>query len=49
MSETDIEQEYQKAVYLLRNIKRFAKHLARSGNPGRRSAGEDILRYLEES
>lgn len=39
--------QYMQAVNILGAVKAHAKMLARSGNPGRRAAGEDLLSLLE--
>lgn len=45
--ESDIEQEYRKAVAILWDVKAYARRLARSGNPGRSDAGRALLSLLE--
>ena len=41
-----LEEQYQEAVVLLRLVRSKASRFAGSGNPGRRSAGLDILDVL---
>lgn len=43
----ELRADYVKAIAIIRQVRRFARECARSGNPGRRDAGTRILEFLE--
>ena len=43
----NVEEQYRMAVAILRAVKAKGRQFARSNNPGRRAAGEEILELME--